>query len=85
MRWHLLLDRLACGRVEVRGVEEAALSDREWQVFNATGRSLSTRAVAKELGIEMKTVETHQKRIREKLNICDLPELRRAAVSGHTA
>jgi DNA-binding NarL/FixJ family response regulator len=45
----------------------AALSDREFQVFGLLGRCLKPTRIACELGVSIKTVETHQRRIREKL------------------
>ena len=80
---HLLLDRLACGSVEMRGSAEAALSDRELQIFRAIGRGLGTRAVAEELKVSVKTVETHRQRIKEKLRLKDGTDLQRRAVLFH--
>jgi DNA-binding NarL/FixJ family response regulator len=45
------------------------LSDREFQVFELIGRGLATRGIAKNLGVSVKTVETHRYRIKEKLGL----------------
>jgi DNA-binding NarL/FixJ family response regulator len=45
------------------------LAEREMQVFELTGQGLSTREIAAQLGIDMKTVDTYRKRIKEKLNL----------------
>ena len=77
---HLLLDNLASGAVELRGAEFGALSSREMQVFRLLGRGLGTRAVADELSLSVKTVETHRQRIKEKLGMQNAAELHRRAV-----
>lgn len=82
---HLLLDRLACGSVELHGSAEAALSNRELQIFRAIGRGLGTRAVADELKVSVKTVETHRQRIKDKLHLKDGVDLQRRAVLFHHA
>ena len=53
----------------------ASLSDRELEVFNLLGRGRTTRQVADELFISMKTVETHLSRIKVKLEADSYNEL----------
>lgn len=78
---HAFLDTLACGGVEVRQTELAALSDRELEVFRLLGEGLGTRGVAERLGLSVKTVETHRERMKEKLHVASGQELlRRAAL-----
>jgi len=57
------------------------LADRELQVFELTGRGLSTREIANRLHIAVKTVETYRARIREKLRLKDTSELLQLAIS----
>jgi DNA-binding NarL/FixJ family response regulator len=57
------------------------LTDREREVFTLIGRGLGTRDIARELALSMKTVETYQARIKEKLGLTNAPELTRAAVA----
>ena len=56
------------------------LSDRELQVLQSLGRGLGTRAIADELHISVKTVETHRAHLKEKLRISTAPALVRFAV-----
>lgn len=56
------------------------LSDRELEVFRRMGHGSRTRDVADELGISVKTVETHQAHIKKKLGLKNSIELLRAAV-----
>jgi len=57
------------------------LSNRELEIFELMGRGLGTREVAQALHISVKTVETHQGNIRNKLGVRNATELMRAAVS----
>ncbi len=56
------------------------LSVRELDVFELTGQGRGTRKVAEELGISVKTVETHKAHIKEKLGLGSATELVREAV-----
>ena len=60
------------------GIER--LSDRELQVLRCVGRGLSTREVADELFISIKTVEAHREHIKEKLGLVSAGELLRYAI-----
>jgi DNA-binding NarL/FixJ family response regulator len=57
------------------------LTDREREVFTLIGRGLGTRDIARQLTVSVKTVETHQARIKEKLGLTHGRELTRAAVN----
>ena len=82
---HLLLENLASGAVELHGNDVASLSDRELQIFRLLGSGLGTRAVAEELRLSIKTIETHRQRIKEKLQLTSGTELQRRAVLFHGA
>jgi len=56
------------------------LADRELEVFELTGRGLSTREIAGQLRIDGKTVDTYRARIREKLNLKSSSELLQLAI-----
>lgn len=56
------------------------LTDRELQVFELTGNGLSTREIAENLHIDVKTVETYRIRIKEKLGIRASSELLQLAI-----
>jgi DNA-binding NarL/FixJ family response regulator len=76
---HLLLERLACGALEMRDNDEAALSQRELQIYRLIGAGYSSRAMATELCVSIKTVETHRQRIKGKLRLSTGAELQRRA------
>ncbi|HVM47587.1 MAG TPA: response regulator transcription factor [Candidatus Acidoferrum sp.] len=56
------------------------LADRELQVFEMTGRGLSTREIAEHLRIDMKTVDTYRTRIKEKLALDSTGDLLKLAI-----
>lgn len=85
---HVLLEGLAQGSMQLRGNDTAVLSNRELQIFQLLGRGLGTRAVAEELRLSVKTVETHRERMKEKLHVSSGAELQRRAILyqvGHDA
>jgi DNA-binding NarL/FixJ family response regulator len=58
----------------------AALSNRELEVFELIGTGMKTSEIAARLRLSPHTIETHQQRIKEKLQQRNAAELRRAAV-----
>jgi len=56
-----------------------ALSNRELQVFQMIGDGLSTQEIARRLGLSPKTVESHRKTIKMKLNSQNSSHLSRQA------
>ncbi|MGA2444547.1 MAG: response regulator transcription factor [Opitutaceae bacterium] len=62
-----------------------ALSDRELDVFRRLGAGHSTRRIAEDLGVSLKTVQTYCARIKEKLGLGDGSELMRAAMRWNEA
>jgi DNA-binding NarL/FixJ family response regulator len=58
----------------------ASLSDRELEVFRQIGEGLSTREIAEELHLSVKTVETYQAHIKEKLALRSGRELIQHAI-----
>lgn len=56
------------------------LTDREMVVFELLGRGLSSRQIAGELNLSVKTIDAHRENIKKKLNIQDAQELMRRAV-----
>lgn len=59
----------------------AALTDRELEVFELIGRGGSTAAIARHLGVSVKTVETYRANIKTKFNLKDATDLVRYATS----
>ncbi len=60
------------------------LSNRELQVLNLIGRGKTTREVAENLTLSVKTVESHRQRIKKKLNLQTSAQLVQFAVSSYT-
>ncbi|MCD4677630.1 MAG: response regulator transcription factor [Desulfobacula sp.] len=56
------------------------LTDRELQVFKMIGRGFSSRDIAENLFLSIKTIGTYRERIKEKLNLKHANELIRCAV-----
>jgi DNA-binding NarL/FixJ family response regulator len=65
------------GEIHVRPIDR--LADRELEVFELIGRGLTTREIARQLGLGITTVDTYRTRIREKLNLENAAGLRLAA------
>lgn len=55
------------------------LSPREQEVFQLVGRGRGTSLLAEDLGVSVKTIETHYRRIKEKLDIHSSADLKRHA------
>jgi DNA-binding NarL/FixJ family response regulator len=70
-----LLESLAIGAIEPVRSELKILSDRELEVFSFIGRGFGVTRLARELHLSIKTVETHQRRIKEKLGLRSAAEL----------
>ena len=58
----------------------AALSDRELEVFRRIGEGRATREIAEELHLSIKTVETYQAHIKDKLSLRSGRELIQHAI-----
>jgi DNA-binding NarL/FixJ family response regulator len=56
------------------------LTDRELEIFKLIGKGKTTRQIAADLHLSIKTVETHRENIKSKLNIVNAAELSREAV-----
>ncbi len=59
----------------------ANLTDRELEVFDLIGRGLSTGAIAEQIGVSVKTIETYRSNIKTKLNLKDATDLIRFAAT----
>jgi len=78
--FHLVLEAMAGGGRRQRPRQDVAgLSHRELQVFMRMGRGSGATAISRELGVSVKTIETHQQRMKEKLHLCTASELHRCA------
>lgn len=74
-----LLQKAIGNAGDENGVE--SLSDRELEVFEHIGRGSQLQGIADNLGISVKTVETHRENIKKKLGLASAPELTRFAVA----
>jgi DNA-binding NarL/FixJ family response regulator len=70
-----LLTTLANGEIASARSELTALSDRELQVFSLIGRGFGASRLATELHLSVKTIETYQAHIKEKLGLHSAGEL----------
>src|SRR5215467_8547234 len=75
----VVLARLAAKQAVTDSITDL-LADREMQVFELTGRGLSTREIGGQLHIDVKTVDTYRARIKEKLNLKSSSELLQLAI-----
>ena len=75
-----LLMGMATGGKDVMASPLELLSDRELEVFELTGRGLSTREIAERLHLSPKTVESYRARTKNKLDLESATELMQHAV-----
>ena len=75
----LILNSFAGGTKNARSSDIHSLSDRELEIFSFIGRGLSASELATELNVSVKTIETHQMRMKEKLALHSAAELRQKA------
>jgi DNA-binding NarL/FixJ family response regulator len=61
-----------------------SLSDRELEVLTMLGKGHSTKSVAHNLHLSIKTIETHRAHIKEKLGLSDSNEMTRFAIDWVT-
>jgi len=75
----LILSNFAAGTKHSRYPDVNNLSDRELEIFSFIGRGVSVSELASELHVSVKTIETHQMRMKEKLALHTAAELRQKA------
>jgi DNA-binding NarL/FixJ family response regulator len=75
----LILSNFAGGAKSVGSSDINSLSNRELEIFSFIGRGLSVSELASELHVSVKTIETHQMRMKEKLALHSAAELRQKA------
>ena len=75
----LILSNFAAGTKNSRSLDINNLSDRELEIFSFIGRGVSVSELASELHVSVKTIETHQMRMKEKLALHSAAELRQKA------
>jgi len=75
-----LLQQYMSGQTVQTDSRLAALSDRELEVFRLIGEGLGTRQIAEALHLSMKTVESYQAHLKEKLSLRTGRELMQHAI-----
>ncbi len=75
-----LLQRVLPGAAPLEASSVEALSDRELEVFRQLGQGKTTREVAEELHLSIKTIETYRENIKAKLALRNSAELVQRAV-----
>jgi DNA-binding NarL/FixJ family response regulator len=75
-----MLKHYITGAGTLRNSSIADLSDRELEVFRLIGEGHGTRQIAKELHLSIKTVESYQAHIKEKLSLRSARELMQHAI-----
>jgi DNA-binding NarL/FixJ family response regulator len=75
----LILSNFAGGAKGVGSSDINSLSNRELEIFSFIGRGLGVSELATELNVSVKTIETHQMRMKEKLGVHSAAELRQKA------
>src|SRR6478672_4950193 len=75
----LILSNFAAGSKTSRNLDINNLSDRELEIFSFIGRGVSVSELASELHVSVKTIETHQMRMKGKLALHTAAELRQKA------
>ena len=76
----VVLDKLLKTKPEGGQSGEGLLSSREREVLQLLAEGKSVKEIAWELNLSVKTVETHRKRIMDKLNLRTIAELTKYAV-----
>jgi DNA-binding NarL/FixJ family response regulator len=78
-----LLHQYISGTATDMKTQLSALSDRELEVFRLIGEGRSTRQIAEKLHLSIKTVETYQAHIKEKLSLQSGRELVQHAIQAN--
>jgi DNA-binding NarL/FixJ family response regulator len=68
------------GRKEANSSPLDGLSDRELEVYQLVGDGMTTRQIANQLHLSVKTIETHKAHLKEKLRLQSATELAQHAI-----
>jgi DNA-binding NarL/FixJ family response regulator len=77
-----MTERMLNGMVEARAEKRNidSLSNRELQVFELIGQGVPSGQIASQLNLSIKTIETHQAHIKQKLGLSSAHELNQRAI-----
>jgi len=78
-----MAEKFVEGRPSAPSSSVEELSDRELEVFQLLGHGYSTRRIAEELHVSVKTIQAFCARIKEKFKLASATELLREAVLWH--
>lgn len=78
-QYRLLTEKKSLKRRADRDKGVAALTDREFHVYQLIGVGLGTGRIAEELRLSRKTIECYREKIKEKLNLTDGEKLKKHA------
>lgn len=79
-----MIHKLVHLRVPVTPSLVDMLSNREFDVFRMIAQGIGPTQIAQELGVSVKTIETHREHIKEKLGLKNGTELTRFALAWQT-
>jgi len=77
---NIMLQQFVGGAVVAKRSATEGLSDRELEVFRLIGEGHGTRQIAEELHLSVKTVESYQAHLKEKLSLRNARELVQYAI-----
>jgi DNA-binding NarL/FixJ family response regulator len=80
-----MIERFAVSGGKQCGDPMDRLSTRELQILSLIGRGKTTRQIAGDLSLSVKTIESHRQRIKKKLNLASSPQLVQFAVNWRSA
>lgn len=82
-----ITEKLALGTMpaDQLGIDVSHLSNKEFQIFRLIGRGYKRSEISKETGMNINTIESHRRKIREKLSVKDSSELSRLAVQWYAS
>lgn len=73
-----IINTAVLGHREAERTPVEGLSDRELHIFQLIGRGVGSREIAECVGLSLKTIESHQRNIRIKLELPNITALRKA-------
>jgi DNA-binding NarL/FixJ family response regulator len=68
------------GSVDESEVNVSLLSPKEFEIFSLLGKGYKRNEISKKLNMNINTIESHRRNIRDKLNFKDASEITKAAV-----
>src|SRR5258708_37286428 len=76
----MILQLIGSGKLRSSEETTTPLSDREFRVFRLLGTYKGAKAIALELGVSVRTIETHQIRMKRKFHVKSCKDLQTIAL-----